>query len=187
MNITELSEKLKQAGVVKVSKADLFDTITAMAKSIHACPRRNATNRSYEVVFNHCSYIAVEYALAKVIDGERNPKEFNVKDKDSYNWDVKASDKFFEVKRHKTGSKWFTYNGKSIKTYLKNCLNLDYLVTGYLDSTSTDYLIDFALVADSKTFEFYFKPSNYNGYYYDHVTASKLGHCVILNLRNPVY
>lgn len=188
MTLQQIAEKLKAAGTVAIARQDLFDEITTMAKSIHECPRRNGAGRSYEQVFADCSHIAIEYALIKVIGGERNPKEFDVKDKDSYIWDVRNDDKLIEVKRHKTNAKYFTYSGKSIGTYIKNCLTLDYLVTGYMDSTDTDYLIDFALIADSKTFEYYFQQSQYNNsYYYDHNTASRLGHCVIIKLRNPTF
>lgn len=188
MTLQDIAQKLKAANTVSIPRQELFDEITSMAKSIYECPRRNAYGRSYEKVFADCSHIAIEYALIKVIGGERNPKEFNVKDKDSYIWDVRNDEQLFEVKRHKNSAKYFTYSGKSISTYIKNCLTLDYLVTGYMDSTDSDYLVDFALVADSKTFEYYFQQSQFNNsYYYDHNTASRLGHCAIINLRNPIF
>lgn len=189
MTLQQIAEKLKANGTVTIPRQEVFDAITMMAKAIHACPRRNASKRSYQMVFDHCSFIAIEYALAKVIDGERNPKEFNHHDNDSYVWDVKQQEKLFEVKRHKLSAKYFTYSGKNIKTYIANSSKLDYLVTAYMESTNTDYIIDFALIADSKTFEIYFKKSNFNNntYYYDHNTSSKLGHCVIINLRNSFY
>lgn len=189
MTLQQIADKLKAAGIVKVSRQEVFDDITTMAKAIHVCPKRNFSRRSYEMVFDHCSFIAIEHALAKVIDGARNPKKFNHHDNDSYVWDVKQQEKLFEVKRHKLGAKYFTYSGKSIKTYINNSSKLDYLVTAYMDSTNTDYLVDFALIADSKTFEIYFNRSHYNNntYFYDHNTASKLGHCVNINLRNSFY
>lgn len=183
----EIAQALKDAGTVSIPKEDLHDEIEVMAKDIFQCPRRNAAGRTYEKVFSDCSFIAIEHALARVIDGERNPEKFNFRNANSYKYDVMKDDKLYEVKRHKVGAKYFTYQGKSIQTFVKHCQDLDYLVTAYMDSTSTHYLIEFAMICDAKTFEFYFQPSNYKGYYYDHNTATRLGHCIQIHLRKPVY
>lgn len=184
MSIKELAQKLKDAGTVKISRAELEPYVKPMAEEIHADPKRNPTNRSYEQVYSDCSRIAIEFALIKVLGGHRNPKEFNYKDPDSYIWDVEVDGKKFEVKRHKTGAKYFTYGKKTIKTYFKHCLSIDYLVTAYMDTSADNYLIDFAMIANSKTFEVYFQPSNYNtNWYYDHNTARRFDECVPFGLR----
>jgi len=178
----EIAQKLKDSGTVRIPKEEIEDDIASMAVAIFS---RGADSRTQEEVFRDCKRIAIEFALVKVLGGERNPKEFNFRDKDSYIWDVKVDGKKFEVKRHKTGAKYFTYSGKKIGTYIKNCMDIDYLVTAYMDESDDNYIIDFAMIVDSKKFEFYFQKSQYNSsYYYDHRIATKTGDCVAFGLRD---
>lgn len=181
----EIAEKLQAAGTIRIPKIEINDDITKMAESIF---NRGADSRTQEEVFRDCKRIAIEFALVKVLGGERNPKEFNFKDKDSYIWDVMVDGKKFEVKRHKSGAKYFTYSSKKISTYIKNCMAIDYLVTAYMDESSDNYIIDFAMIADSKKFEFYFQQSKYNNsYYYDHRIASNVGDCIAFGLREATF
>jgi hypothetical protein len=92
----EIAEKLQAAGTIRIPKIEINDDITKMAESIF---NRGADSRTQEEVFRDCKRIAIEFALVKVLGGERNPKEFNFKDKDSYIWDVMVDGKKFEVKR----------------------------------------------------------------------------------------
>lgn len=187
-NLKELAEVLKSAGTVIVPKASIHDKVQAMADDIYKCPVRNSKKRTPEQVYRDCSFVAIEYALAQVIDGQLNPLPFDIRNPESYKFDVIKDGQLYETKRHKIGAKYFTYNKKSLKTYIKHCIELDYLVTAYLDDVGEDYKVSFAMVCDSKTFEYYFQPSKFKGDdYYDHILAQRHGHCVPFGLRNSYY
>lgn len=184
MNMQEIAKALKEAGTVKISKAEIEPFIREMADEIYPDPKRNPSGRSYEQVYSDCTRIAIEFAVIKVLKGKRNPKKFNHRDPDSYIWDTEAYGLKFETKRHKTGAKYFTYSKKSINTYFKHCLSIDYLITAYMESSSENYLVEFAMIANSKTFETYFQPSKYNNnWYYDHNNGYRFNQCIPFGLR----
>lgn len=189
LTLQQVSDLLSSAGKIVIPKEELFDDITKMAKAIYPCPRRNARQRTYKQVFNDCSRIAIEYALAKVLDGERNPNEWNPAVLESYRWDVRVGDVYFEVKRHKIGSHWFSYPEDGIRTFRKHAHTLDYIVTAYMEIYEDEYVVEFALIANAKTFFKNFKPSQYPNQdpYYNHKVALRYGECDIINIRECTY
>jgi len=189
MNMNEIADKLRAAKRVVIPREELHETISLMASSICECPRRNAQGRSYKRVYTDCSRIAIEYALAKVLGGERNPNEWNPAVLESYRWDVRAGDVYFEVKRHKIGSHWFSYPEDGMRTFRKHAHTLDYIVTAYMEIYENEYVVEFALIANAKTFFKNFKPSQYSNQdpYFNHKVALKYGECDIIKLRQSTY
>ena len=189
MNRIEIADKLRKAGKLVFTKDEFHDVINEMATNIYKCPRRNARKRSFKRVYEDCSRIIIECALAKVLNGERNPNTWNPAVLESYRWDVRADDKYFEVKRHKIGTHWFSYPEEGMKTFRKHAHTLDYAVTGYMEIYDDRYEVEFALIAEAKTFFNFFKASRYTNQdpYYDHKNAKLAGQCDIINLRNATY
>jgi len=74
----EIAQKLKDSGTVRIPKEEIEDDIASMAVAIFS---RGADSRTQEEVFRDCKRIAIEFALVKVLGGERNPKEFNLETK----------------------------------------------------------------------------------------------------------
>lgn len=187
---------LNSCGIIKIPKNELQTLILPMVESIYHCPVRNKTGRSYEQVFASCSYVAIEEALCKVTGGIRNPKEFDHRDPDSYNYDVAIEDLKIEVKRHKTGSMFFTYPEHLCQKFMVNCAATDYVVTAYMEEAEDDYLVTFAMIARSDTFPQRMRSSKFNEVntysgtakvpvkYYDHRNNPD---CCIINLRQPIY
>ena len=189
LTLQQVSDLLSSAGKIVIPKEELFDDITKMAKVICPCPRRNARQRTYKQVFNDCSRIAIEYALAKIINGERNPNEWDKFNPESFRWDVRFEDTYFEVKRHALGTYWFSYAEESLNTFKKYAHTLDYMVSGYMETHDSAYVVEFALVANAKTFFKFFRPSQFANQwpYYDHKTAMRNNQCDIINMRECTY
>lgn len=75
-----------------------LEHIHAMAAEIFLCPKRNRQGRSLEAVYRDTlNGVVLEYALVRQ-GGTMNPKEFDVTDPDSYNWDVDWKNWRCEVK-----------------------------------------------------------------------------------------
>jgi len=189
MTMKEISDKLRNVGNIVINKEEVHDTINEMALAIYPCPRRNARGRTLKQVYTDCSRIVIEYALAKTLGGERNPLEWDFKVLESYRWDVRVGDMYFEVKRHKVGSHWFSYPEDGMKTFRKHAHTLDYIVTAYMEIYQDRYEIEFALIANAKTFFNNFKSSQYPNQdpYFNHKVALKNGQCDIINLRTATY
>lgn len=188
-NMIDFANKLKTAGNVIVSKEELHGTIHPMAVSIHACPRRNASRRSFKQVYTDCSRIAIEYALAKTLNGERNPMVWDFKVLESYRWDVRVGNVFFEVKRHKLGTNWFSYPEEGMKTFKKHASTLDYFISAYMFTREDSYEIRFALIANAKTFFKFYIQSKYPNQdsYYHHKNALIVNQCIDIGLLPPTY
>lgn len=189
MNMNEIAKALHDAGNVIISKEELHDTINEMALSIFSCPRRNARKRNFKQVYVDCSRIAIEYALAKILGGERNPHEWDFKVLESYRWDVRVNDIYFEVKRHKIGTNWFSYPEEGMKTFRNHANTLDYFVSAYMYIHKDTYEIRFALIANAKTFFNYFIPSKYPNQdsYYHHKNAKLTNQCIDIGLLPSTY
>jgi hypothetical protein len=189
MTMDEIAQKLKAKNVVFFSKEEMHDVINEMAMKIYSCARRNSRGRSFKQVYSDCSRIVIEYALAKVLGGERNPLEWDYKVLESYRWDVRVEDVVFEVKRHKVGTNWFSYPEEGMKTFRKHASTIDYFVSAYMISHKDTYEIRFALVANAKTFFNYFKPSRYHNQdsYYDHKTAQRANQCIDIGMLPATY
>lgn len=189
MTRQEIANKLREAGKVVFTKEELHEDIQKMALSIYKCPRRNSNKRSLNQVYRDCSRVAIEYALVKVLGGERNPHEWNPAVLESYRWDVRVDNKYFEVKRHKVGSYWFSYPENGMKTFRKHAHTLDYAVTAYMEIYKDTYEIEFALIAEAKSFFNFFSPSKYNNQdpYYHHRNAADCNQCTLINLRAATY
>lgn len=189
LTLQQVSTILSNTNTIVVEKDEIFDDITQMTGAIYPCPRRNARRRSYDQVFNDCSRIAIEYALAKILGGERNPNEWDMYNPETFRWDVRVDDTYFEVKRHALGTKWFSYPDDGMKTFRKYASTLDYFVSGYMETYGDAYIVDFALVANAKTFFNYFMQSKFPRQlpYFNHDIAKKYGQCDIINMRECTY
>ena len=189
MSIQEIAKKLKEQNTVIFTREEMHAIIHEMASKIFPCPIRNASGRSFKQVYADCSKIVIEYALAKVLGGERNPLEWNHKVLESYRWDVRVDDIVFEVKRHKVGTYWFSYPENGMNTFRKHAATLDYFVSAYMYTYKDTYKIKFALVACAKTFFNYFKSSKYpdQDSYYDHKNSTRAGQCIDVGMLPATY
>lgn len=166
--IRKIALMLKDAGTVEINKNTIHNDVHLMASSIFEKPFMRK-ERSFEQVYEHCAYTAIEYALANVIDGQRNPLKFDKTNPESYKYDVIKDDLKFEVKKHAFNNSYFTYQKSNINTFLKHCQTLDYLVTATMATNVDSYLIDFYMIINAKKFSENFKQSKFNeGWYYDH-------------------
>ena len=164
----QIAALLKTAGTVEILKTTIHEEVHTMADSIYNKPFMRK-DRSFEQVYSHCAYTAIEYALADVIGGQRNPLKFDKTNPESYKYDVIKDDLKFEVKKHSFNNSYFTYQKNNINTFLEHCQTLDYLVTATMSTTDNHYLIDFYMIINAKKFSDNFKQSRFNdGWYYDH-------------------
>ena len=186
MNRDEIANVLKSNGKITIPMSEVHDIINTMASEIYAQKR---DQRSFEKVYEDCSNIVIEFALAKSLNGQRNPHTFNMNLPITFCWDVEACEKLFEVKRHKVGTKWFSYPENKIQTFKKYKHNVDYLITAYMDTNNADqcYEVEFALITEARSFFDYYQQSKYKNAlpYYNHPVALKNNQCTIINLREP--
>jgi len=189
MTIDEIAQKLKANNVVFFSKDEMHEVIHEMATEIYPCPKRNARGRKFAQVYVDCSRIVIEYALAKVLGGERNPLKWDYKVLESYRYDVRVGELVFEVKRHKVGTNWFSYPEDGMKTFRKHANTIDYFVSAYMITHKDSYEIRFALIANAKTFFNYYKPSRYYNQdsYYDHKIAKNANQCIDIGMLPATY
>lgn len=192
--IQDLSNILNSVGSVKIYKKDVDHIIKEMADEIHACPKRNWQNRSYDKVYRDCSNIVGEFAIAQVVVGdnqyaERNPLEFNSRVADSYKYDVlhHIGDVEKRIEFKKMCGTWFSMFNGTLKTFMKHSKDLDALVTGYVDEYPDHYTVIFSLVINPKTFQNYWTPSNYYNakqptHYYSHYNSKRDGECSIISV-----
>lgn len=181
-----LVKVLEHNNRVKVSKSAIRPQIEEMAKDIFANQDRlpDTMQRPYEKVFKDCENIAVEYALEWAIKGERNPKDFDPADVESYFYDVSAESKllgrkiYFECKRWKiAGGEFFAYPTKKLKTMLKHKDKLDYVVCAkvFSDEDKDNYIVEFKRIMDAPSFHLFVTPGKNNNWesFYNHYKDPK--------------
>ena len=181
-----LSTTLTKNNRAKVSKAAIKPQIEKMAKEIFANQDRlpEKCQRTYEKIFQSCEYIAVEYALAWAVKGNRNELEFDPSKPETYYYDVSADSKlmgrkiYFEAKRWKrAGGEFFAYPTSGLKTMLKHKDKLDFVVAARVigDEDKDNYIVEFKRIMDAPTFHFFITKSKHNDWesYYNHFKDDK--------------
>lgn len=172
-----IAEALRQNNNVLIGKDKLKDTIDKMAKPIYEYQLKNGGTRTYEKVFEHCEFVAIEYALAWALKGRRNPHEFDPKVAETYYWDVETTSAKtgqnikFECKRWKReGGGFFSYAKTGLKTFLKHADKIDYVVTAKVFPDEKSYRVQFMRIMHAPSFEHHLAPSKYNDWevYYNH-------------------
>ena len=153
-----------------------IEYLSKQAFEISECPVRSR-GRTYDECFRATRAGAIlEFAL--VHQGAiKNPKEFNVSDRDSYAWDVLWDGGQTEVKRKNflsnDNTKWYSYNDPVyVKTFLKNLDIVDNFIVGdYKVLEPNVFAVEWMLITKAgKYFKNYMQESLYNRgqMYYNH-------------------
>jgi|TARA_R110000796_G_scaffold28716_1_gene78302 hypothetical protein len=146
----------------------------------------DTSGRSYDQIYaNTLSGVICEVGVA-MLCGSLNEQDFDVKERDTYAWDVLSrlkSKRRIEIKLHK--DKWYTYYPDSINTMMNNIKHeaFDYLVTANYVEQRDYYVVTPRLIIEPSTFRKYCKRSqfaNSGTSYYDHNTASYDNQCIKL-------
>jgi len=159
----------------KLSESEL-SFIETMASEIYNCPVRSR-GRSYEQVYAATKAgVILEFALERQ-GAEKNPLEFDVKNRESYAYDVKWNNLRTEVKRKRFLSndktKYFSWNRPEyVKTFLRNTDIVEQLIVGdYEEVSNNKYSVSWMLMTSvTENFKNYVKKSMYNQgqLYYNH-------------------
>lgn len=146
------------------------------AFEISQCPVRSR-GRSYDQCLSATRAGSVlEFALVHQ-GATKNPKDFDVSDRDSYAWDVIWDGGQTEVKRKNFLSndttKWYSYNDPTyVKTFLKNLDIVDHFIVGDYKMLETNlFEVQWMLITKvGNNFRDYMKKSMYNSgqMYYNH-------------------
>lgn len=153
---------------------ELIEKRDIMAAQMFLCPKRRNGQSLQQKIVQTQSGIFLEHAL-ELQGAELNPKEFNVKDRDSYCWDAKWDGLYAEVKRCKITDtrSWFSFSQQQVKTMLNNTDVLDLLIVGDYswDGVVGSYCdVTWILIAPIDTFKQNINRSqfNQNMLYYNH-------------------
>jgi hypothetical protein len=158
VNLENFSSLIMTGKSVMVEKTpERVDHLAHMCHKIWSeSPKRR--NRTPKQIFDDCLNAVIEQALP-VIDPrfKLNPKEFDHKDPDSYNYDVRFDDAGstyrFEIKRmRQAASKWHTYSVKNLKTYFRNFRNVDYVLSGKIFTHPDHWEVGFHLLAKATSY-----------------------------------
>lgn len=155
---------------------DEIEFINEMATEIYNCPVRSR-GRSKDQVQNAVKAgVILEFALERQ-GAIKNPTQFDVKNRDSYVWDVIWNSLKTEVKRKRflsnDNTKYYSWNKPEyVKTFLKNTDIVEQLIVGdYVELSDNKYKVEWMLVTRiGNNFKSYLKKSLYNSgqMYYNH-------------------
>lgn len=150
--------------------------IGEMATDMFNCQIRRR-NRTYEQVYASTKAGKIlEFALVRQ-GAQHNPLEFDVKNRESYAYDVVWNSLRTEVKRKRFLSndttKYYSWNKPEyVKTFLKNTDIVEQLIVGdYIELSDNLYKVEWMLVTRiGNNFKSYLKKSLYNSgqMYYNH-------------------
>jgi hypothetical protein len=160
---------------------ELIEKRDVMAAQMYLCPKRRNGNSLDQKIYQAQAGVFLEHALS-LQGAELNEKEFDVKDVDSYFWDVKWHGLYTEVKRCKLNenSTWFSFYESQVKTMLNNINRLDLLIVGdYEIHEKNTCHVKWMLMTPVKSFKKNVKKSIYSEgkLYYNHNGESN---CVML-------
>lgn len=177
----KMSEVRRPRDIQFTITPELIEKRDTMAAQMYLCPKRRNGNSLDQKIYQAQAGIFLEHAL-EIQGAEANEKEFDVKDRDSYFWDVKWDGLYTEVKRCKMHEdrSWFTFYEIQVKTMLNNIDRLDLLIVGdYEIIEKNTCSVKWMLMTPVKTFKRNVKRSMYNEgqMYYNHTGESN---CVIL-------
>jgi len=130
--------------------------------------------------------LMLERGFAKLINGKKNPLEYDYSNPETYAYDVVGpNNEHFEVKRKKDRTfKWVLdgHKGKiDLTSFKKHQYLVDYIIGGNILSVDKDtntYTIVYDFVANAKNFFDYQMKSKYNSeYMYKSMIAMRRGDC----------
>jgi hypothetical protein len=157
--------------VVDVS---LIEKRDIMAAEMFLCPKRRNGQSLEQKIYQSQAGVFLEHAL--YLQGATlNEKEFDVRDRDSYCWDVMWDGFYTEVKRCKITEtrSWFSFPEKQVKTMLNNTDSLELLIVGDYEwngTVNSECHVKWILLAPIKTFKSKISRSKFNKnvLYYNH-------------------
>lgn len=163
---------------VVLEKSMLDPILEDISKDIHACPVRSR-GRPYNKIRKSVDKMALEYALDK-LGFPLNSIPFDKTNRESYCYDNILNGDTFECKNfHKA---WYSYDSDHVATMKKNLDRIKYFVSGRVDITEDQYIVEFMLIANANTFFKYQCRSNFPNaqfpFYYNHYSAVRDGQAI---------
>ena len=146
---------------------DEIEYLSEQATNIYNCPRRGRGRPWEECLKMSARGAVLEFALVRQ-GGIKNPKDFDVRDPDSYAWDIVWDGSKTEVKRKEfinKDTKWYSFNNKHYtQTFLRNLDLIDTFIVGdFVQPEVNVFNVEWMFITRvNSNFNEYVAPSRYN-------------------------